>query len=128
MSKFALIVEDNPAHAMMIEDVLAMEGFETEHAANGAEAQKQIRDRRPDLILMDIQLPDISGIDLTKAVKADDGLRDIPIVAVTAFATRKNELGMRDAGCIDILTKPFSLTDLIEIVDRYLGDSGQPRA
>lgn len=120
MSKSILIVEDNAIHAAMIKDVLESKGFNTVRATNGGEAQELIRDNRPDLVFMDIQLSEVSGIDATKAIKADDDLKDIPIIAVTAFASKKDQENIRDAGCVEILTKPFSLPNLYEIVARYL--------
>ena len=71
---------------------------------------------------MDIQLPEVSGIDVTKAIKADDNLKDIPVIAVTAFALKEDEAIIRDAGCSDILTKPFSVSNLLETVAGYLED------
>lgn len=121
MPKTVLIVEDNPAHAKMITDILKAKGFDAEHAVNGAEVQERIRNHRPDLILMDIQLPDISGVDVTKALKADDDFKDIPVVAITAFVSKQNQDDMRGAGVVDILTKPFSIPELLETVAGYLG-------
>lgn len=117
-----LIVEDNMIHAKMIKDMLKAKNFDTAHVENGAEALQWISNHRPDLIIMDIQLPDISGLEVTKAIKADDDLKDIPIIAVTAFASQMNKRKIRDAGCTDILTKPFSMPGLFEIIVRYLGD------
>ena len=124
MPKTVLIVEDNPVHAKMIKDVLKVKGFDAVHVPSGEEAHALARDLRPDLVVMDIQLPGLSGIEVTKAIKADDDMKGIPVIAVTAFASKRNQNEIRDAGCIDILTKPFSLPDLIEIVAKYLGDPG----
>jgi two-component system, cell cycle response regulator DivK len=121
MPKTVLIVEDNDIHANLINDVLEAKGFNTVRAANGIEAQELVREHRPDLIIMDIQLPEVSGIEVTKAIKADDDLKSIPVIAVTAFASEKNEENIRQAGCDDIITKPFSIPDLLEVVVRYLG-------
>jgi len=123
MPKTVLIVEDNPVHAKMIKDVLEVNGFDAVHAPSGEETHALARDHRPDLVIMDIQLPGLSGIDVTKAIKADDDLKDIPIIAVTAFASKRNQNEIREAGCIDILTKPFTVPELFEIVVKYLGDS-----
>ncbi len=71
---------------------------------------------------MDIQLPSISGIEVTRAIKADVDLKDIPIIAVTAFASKTDEANIRAAGCVEILTKPFSFLDLLETVARYQGE------
>ena len=123
MPKTVLIVEDNPVHAKMIKDVVRVQGFDTVHAPSGEAVHALARDHRPDLVIMDIQLPGLSGIDVTKAIKADDDLKDIPIIAVTAFASKRNQNEIREAGCVDILTKPFSVPELIEIVVKYLGDT-----
>ena len=122
MSKTVLIVEDNVVHAALIEDVLKAKGFKAIHVSSGDEAHALARDHRPDLVIMDIQLPGLSGIEVTRAIKADDDLKDIPVIAVTAFASKRNQNEIREAGCIDILTKPFSVPELIEIIAKYLGD------
>jgi two-component system, cell cycle response regulator DivK len=126
MSKTILIVEDNAIHAALIKDVLEVKGFSAVHVSNGQEAHALARDHRPGLIFMDIQLPGISGVDLTSAIKADDDLKDIPVIAVTAFASKKDEEKIRAAGCIEILTKPFSIPNLLETVARYLEDPAKP--
>jgi two-component system, cell cycle response regulator DivK len=127
MPKVVLIVEDNPVHADMVKDVLETKDFATVLAKDSNEAMKSAREHRPNLIIMDIQLPGISGIEITKAIKADDDLKDIPIIAVTAFASRRNQDEIREAGCVDILTKPFSVPELFEIVVKYLGDPEHSR-
>ena len=104
MPKTVLIVEDNPVHAKMIKDVLKVKGFDAVHVPSGEEAHALARDLRPDLVVMDIQLPGLSGIEVTKAIKADDDMKGIPVIAVTAFASKRNQNEIRDAGCIDILT------------------------
>lgn len=128
MPKTVLIVEDNPVHAKMIKDVLKVKDFDAVLAPSGEEAHALARDHHPDLVIMDIQLPGLSGIDVTKAIKAADDLKDIPIIAVTAFASKRNQNEIREAGCVDILTKPFSVPELIEIVVKYLGDPVLPPA
>ena len=122
MLKTVLIVEDNAVHASLIMDVLKVRGFNAVHVPSGEEAHALTHDLRPDLVIMDIQLPGLSGIDVTKAIKTDDDLKDIPVIAVTAFASKRNQNEIREAGCIDILTKPFSVPELIEIIAKYLGD------
>ena len=120
MPKTVLIVEDNAIHASLIEDVLGTRGFKTVHAARGGEALSLAREFRPDLVIMDIQLPDISGMEVTKTFKADDELSEIPIVAVTAFASKREEEMILQAGCAGFLTKPFSIPDLLETVAKFL--------
>ena len=122
MSKTILMVEDNAIHAALIMDVLEYEGFDTVWAKDSNEAMNSVRDHRPDLVIMDIQLPGISGIEVTKAIKADCDLKDIPVIAVTAFASKEDEAIISDAGCSEILTKPFSWDGLVEIIAKYLGE------
>ena len=122
MPKTVLIAENNAVHAALIKDVLETKGFDTMRAENGTEAQELVRDHSPDLVTMGIRFPDISGIDITKAIKADDELKGIPVIAVTAFASKEDEAIIREAGCSEILTKPYSIPSLLETVERYLGD------
>jgi two-component system, cell cycle response regulator DivK len=122
MSKTVLIVEDNAIHATLVKHLLETKGFNTVHAVSGENAHQLARDHRPDLIIMDIQLPGISGIDVTKAIKADDDLKNIPIIAVTAFASKRDEETMLEGGCDAYITKPFSADHLLETVAGFLGD------
>jgi two-component system, cell cycle response regulator DivK len=127
MPKTVLIVEDHPIHAKLMKDVLETTGFQVIPASNAMEAHQMAREHRPDLVIMDIQLPEISGIDLTKALKADDNLKDTPIIAVTAFASRKDAETIRQSGVSDIITKPFSIPGFLEVIVRYLGDPAKPQ-
>ncbi len=79
-----------------------------------------VREHKPDLVLMDIQLPEISGLDVTKMMKADDTLKSIPIIAVTAFAMKGDEEKIRESGCEDYISKPISVVDFVAIVQKYL--------
>ena len=128
MPKTILIVEDNPVHASLVKYLLDTKGFDTVHSASGENAHQLARDHRPDLIIMDIQLPGISGIDVTKAIKADDELKRIPIIAVTAFASKRDEETMLEGGCDAYITKPFSADYLLETVARFFGDPEKPSA
>ena len=122
MPKVVLIVEDNLAHADLMKDLLEMKGFNAIHVASGGEAHAMARDCGPDLIIMDVQLPDVSGLVVTEAIKGDTDLRNTPIIAVTAFASVADERKMREAGCIDFITKPFKVPEFLGIVDRCLGE------
>jgi len=85
------------------------------------EALDIAREHRPDLILMDIQLPEVSGLEVTKWLKEDDSLRAIPVVAVTAFAMKGDEEVIRQGGCEAYISKPISVTSFLETVRRFLG-------
>jgi two-component system, cell cycle response regulator DivK len=110
MSKTILIVEDNDLNMKLFHDLLEAHGYNTIQTKDGIEALKLTRQHRPDLILMDIQLPEISGLEVTKWIKEDDDLKSIPVIAVTAFAMKGDEEKMREGGCEAYLAKPISVT------------------
>ena len=120
MAKTVLIVEDNELNMKLFHDLLEAHGFKTLQTRDGMEALKLARDQRPDLILMDIQLPEVSGLEVTKWIKEDDNLKHIPVVAVTAFAMRGDEEKIREGGCEDYIAKPISVAQFLETVQRYL--------
>ena len=108
MSKRILVVEDQPDSRQIIRDMLAGTDYEITEAENGEDALTAIAKQRPDLILMDIQLPIMDGYTATNQIKADPALRSIPIIAVTSYALAGEERKARAAGCDDYVTKPFS--------------------
>lgn len=122
MSKKVLIVEDNELNMKLFHDLLEAHGVETVETSNGNEVLGLAREHKPDLILMDIQLPEVSGLDVTKWLKDDEELKTIPVVAVTAFAMKGDEQKIREGGCEDYISKPISVTRFLEVVDSYLGD------
>jgi two-component system cell cycle response regulator DivK len=87
---------------------------------NGNEVLNLAREHKPDLILMDIQLPEVSGLDVTRWLKADETLKTIPVIAVTAFAMKGDEQKIREGGCEDYISKPISVTHFMEVIGRYL--------
>ncbi|HEY0236102.1 MAG TPA: response regulator, partial [Afipia sp.] len=95
--------------------------YRTIGTSNGREALQLARQHRPDLILMDIQLPEVSGLDVTKWIKADEDLHATPVVAVTAFAMKGDEERIREGGCEAYLSKPISVGKFIETVRRFIG-------
>jgi two-component system, cell cycle response regulator DivK len=109
MSKRILVVEDQPDNRQIIRDMLAPTDYEITEAENGEEALAAIAKQRPDLILMDIQLPIIDGYTATSRIKADPALRSIPIIAVTSYALSGEEKKARAAGCDDYVPKPDAL-------------------
>jgi len=122
MRKTVLIVEDNELNMKLFHDLLEAHGYDIIGTRNGIEALDLARRHRPDLILMDIQLPEVSGLEVTKWLKDDPELRSIPVVAVTAFAMKGDEERIRQGGCEAYLSKPISVTKFIETVKAYLGD------
>jgi two-component system cell cycle response regulator DivK len=122
MVKTVLVVEDNELNMKLFHDLLEANGYNTIQTRSGLEAIDLARAQRPDLILMDIQLPEVSGLEVTKWIKEDDDLRSIPIIAVTAFAMKGDEERIRQGGCEAYLSKPISVNKFIETVKAYLGD------
>lgn len=120
MSKKVLIVEDNELNMKLFHDLLEAHGIDTVETRNGKDVLELAREHKPDLILMDIQLPEISGLDVTKQLKQDDKLKTIPVIAVTAFAMKGDEQKIREGGCEDYISKPISVTNFIEIIQKYL--------
>ena len=121
--KTVLIVEDNELNMKLFHDLLDAHGYATLQTRNGMDAIKLARAHRPDLILMDIQLPEVSGLEVTKWLKEDDELRDIPVVAVTAFAMKGDEERIRQGGCEAYLSKPISVVGFVDTVRRFIGDA-----
>jgi two-component system, cell cycle response regulator DivK len=120
MTERILIVEDNDLNMKLFNDLLRAHGYETIQTNDGVDAMKLARSERPDLVLMDIQLPEVSGLEVAKWLKADDALRSIPIVAVTAFAMKGDEEKIRRGGCEDYIAKPIKVASFIETVRRHL--------
>ena len=101
-------------------DLLEAHGYNTLQTRDGVEALKIAREHKPDLILMDIQLPEVSGLEVAKWIKEDDNLKAIPIVAVTAFAMKGDEEKIRQGGCEAYIAKPISVSNFLETVERFL--------
>src|SRR6202171_1261893 len=125
MPKTVLIVEDNELNMKLFHDLLQANGFNTIETRNGIEALDLARKHKPDLILMDLQLPEVSGLEVTKWIKEDDDLKSIPVVAITAFAMKGDEERIRSGGCEAYISKPISVNGFLETVHRVVGD---PRA
>ena len=121
-AKTVLIVEDNELNAKLFHDLLDAYGYKTLQTKSGAEALKLAREHKPNLILMDIQLPEVSGLEVTRWLKDDDELRSIPVVAVTAFAMKGDEERIKQGGCEAYLSKPISIMTFLETVRRYVGE------
>lgn len=125
MKKTALIVEDNALNLKLMRDLLEASGIETLQTKDGSRALEMVREHRPDIVLMDIQLPDVSGLDVTRKLKADPDLRAIPIIAVTALALRGDEERVLEAGCDAYISKPISVANFLQEVRRFLGEDDE---
>jgi two-component system cell cycle response regulator DivK len=123
MQKRILIVEDNELNMKLFNDLLEAHGYRTIQTRNGVEALDLTRAHRPDLILMDIQLPEVSGLQVTQWIKSDSALRHIPVIAITAFAMKGDEEKMLQGGCEAYLSKPISIGKFLETVRLYLREA-----
>src|ERR1041385_4732821 len=121
-----LIVDDTPVNLKLTRIVLANEGYKVQTAATAEEALEMLRGYRPRLILADIQLPGMDGLEMTRRIKQDESTRDITIVALTAFAMKGDEQKARDAGCDGYITKPIDTRTLGRRVREYLAHDQPP--
>jgi two-component system cell cycle response regulator DivK len=121
MTRRILVVEDHEENRRILRDLLTSAGFEMIEALTGEDGVRAADAERPDLILMDIQLPGLDGYEATRRIKANPALRSIPIIAVTSYALSGDEVKAREAGCDDYVTKPFSPRALLGKIREYLG-------
>jgi two-component system, cell cycle response regulator DivK len=122
MSKGILVVEDQEDNRQIIRDMLTFTDYEIVEAESGEEALAAVAKQRPDLILMDIQLPGIDGYEVKRRIKADPVMRSIPIIAVTSYALSGEEQKARAAGCDEYVPKPYSPRQLLAKIRQYLPD------
>lgn len=120
MSGVILAVEDQEDNMQILRDLLSSAGFDVIEAENGELALAILKQRRPDLILMDIQIPKIDGYEVTRRIKADPSLKSIPVIAVTSHALGGGEEKARAAGCDDFVAKPYSPRQLLAKIRQYL--------
>jgi two-component system cell cycle response regulator DivK len=120
MAKTILIVEDNELNMKLFRDLLEAQGYGILQTRDGMQALDIARAERPDLIVMDIQLPQVSGLEVTKWIKADDDLKHIPVIAVTAFAMKGDEEKIREGGCEAYVAKPISVNDFLATIKKFL--------
>ena len=120
MKKRVLIVEDNELNMKLFNDLLEANGYDTIQTRNGVEAVGLAREHKPDLILMDIQLPGVDGLHLTRKLKADPAMRDVVILALTAYAMKGDEQKAREAGCDGYIAKPIDTRSLPGVIRSYL--------
>ena len=121
MSRKILIVEDNDLNMKLFHDLLEVHGYETVQTKDGREVLQLAKEHRPDLILMEIQLPDVSGLEETRWIKEDEELRSIPVIAVTAFAMKGDEEKIRSGGCEAYIAKPISIANFLQTIEKVLG-------
>lgn len=120
MQKTVLVVEDNELNMKLFNDLLEAHGYKVVQTRDGLSALEIARKHMPDLILMDIQLPEVSGIEVTKWLKEDPDLRRIPVIAVTAFAMKGDEQKIREGGCEAYISKPISVVGFLQTIDKFL--------
>ena len=122
MSKTVLIVEDNELNMKLFHDLLEAHGYSTLQTRTGIEALELARQHHPDLILMDIQLPEVSGLEVTKWIKEDEDLAKIPVIAVTVFAMKGDEQKIREGGCEAYISKPISVASFMSTINGFFED------
>ncbi len=121
LDKTVRVVEDNDLNMKLFHDVLEARGYNVLQAKDGTEGWRMAHEQRPDLILMDIRLPEVSGLEVTKWLKDDETLKSIPVIAITAFAMAGDEEKIREGGCDAYLVKPISIPDFLQTVERLAG-------
>ena len=120
MPKTILIVEDNELNMRLFDQLLQTSGYDTIKSIDGSDVLELVEEHSPDLIVMDIQLPHRSGLEITKDLKADEKYKHIPVVAVTAFAMKGDEVKIRDAGCDDYIPKPIAVLTFLNTLEKFL--------
>ena len=122
MTKRILVVEDQEDLRGILRDLLTGSGYDVVDAANGQDGVAKAKSERPDLILMDIQLPIVNGYETTQQIKADPNLKATPIIAVSSYAMKGDEDEARASGCDHYITKPYSPLQLLRIIQGFLGE------
>ena len=120
MTKMILIVEDEPKNLTLLRDLLQVSGYANIEATDGKQGVELAKSKKPDLILMDIQLPEMDGLEATRILKADATTSNIPILALTSYAMKGDKERMLQAGCDGYLAKPFNIQELLKEVAKYL--------
>jgi len=115
-----LVVEDNPLNMKLFSAMIASQGYDVLQASDGLDGLDLAQQRHPDLIIVDIQLPGMSGLDVTHTLKADDNTRDIPIIATTAYAQRGDEERIRASGCDGYMAKPIAISEFLDLVRSFM--------
>jgi len=121
MAKTILVVEDNELNMKLFKDLLEAKGYQVVHTGDGENAEAMAVEHKPDLILMDIQLPNVSGLDVIRWLKDNTETVSIPIIAVTAFAMRGDEELIRSSGCEAYISKPINIKSFLQTVAEHAG-------
>ncbi len=120
MTKMILIVEDEPKNMTLLRDLLQVSGYKTIEATDGKQGVELAKSKKPDLILMDVQMPKMDGLEATRILKADATTSNIPVIALTSYAMKGDKEKMLEAGCDGYLAKPIDIKELLKIVAEYL--------
>ncbi len=120
MTKLILIVEDEPKNLTLLRDLLQVSGYSTIEATNGKQGIKSAKSKKPGLILMDVQMPEMDGLEATRILKADATTSNIPVLALTSYAMKGDKERILEAGCDGYLAKPFDIKELLKTVAEYL--------
>jgi len=123
--KLILHIEDNPSNRKAVQHILRMTDYDLVEAVNGQEGLDKLETVTPDLILLDIQLPKVSGYDVARRIRADDRIKHIPIIALTSYALSGDDAKALEAGCNDYLSKPYRPRVLLEYLEKFLGPARQ---
>jgi len=126
--KWVLIVEDTPLDMKLFSALLLAEGYEVLEAATGSEGLDLAREHRPDMIIMDIQLPDMSGLEATRILKADDKTRAIPVLATSAYGQYANQRQIRESGCDGYIPTPIDTGAFVRFVESFVAFAGRDPA
>ena len=126
-SKVVLVVEDDAVNLRLCSELLNLHGYNVLEATDGTKGLRMAREHQPDLILMDMLLPEISGLDVTKRLKEDEALKAIPVIAVTTSAMKGDEERYLEGGCDAYFAKPISISDLLQTIEGFL-DQPKPQA
>ncbi|OOP57508.1 MAG: two-component system response regulator [Candidatus Brocadia carolinensis] len=118
--KNVMVVEDNEKNRKLVRVVLKAKGYNVIEATTGEEALNLLKNQKPNIILMDIQLPGIDGLTLIKQIKADSVTKEIPIIAVTAYAMKGDEQKILDTGCEAYMSKPINTQELPLVIEKYI--------
>jgi len=121
--KSILVVEDNKTNAQLLKDVLGVRGYDVDIVMNGDDALKKLEVTHPDLILMDVQLPGMDGLEVTRILKNNPKTQDIPVIAITAYALKGDREMAMQAGCDEYMSKPINTRELPKMVERLIGTS-----
>ncbi len=120
MTKLILIVEDAPRNLTLLRDLLQVSGYKTIEATDGKQGVELAKSKKPDLILMDVQMPKMDGLEATRILKADATTSNIPVLALTSYAMKGDKERILEAGCDGYLAKPIDIKELLKIVAEYL--------